>query len=882
MKAVFTFKRSSCSSSYTLATTEHRKQAIQLKERETDREKMGGRGRSRTQRKHFSQNRENVWKRPKSDGSAIDTPADANNGGKVHKHWEPFETQNLAFDEYYKVQGIVSAEEWDTFIKYLRTPLPAAFRINSSSQFYKDILFRLENDFMKSLPAEDTDGNAVNAIEVLPWYPDHLAWQSYYSRNQLRKNQALEQFHEFLKLENEIGNITRQEAVSMVPPLFLDVRPDHFVLDMCAAPGSKTFQLLEMIYKLTEPGTLPTGMVIANDLDVQRCNLLIHQTKRMCTANLIVTNHEAQNFPSCHLHRNAENIKGPGIRQLQFDRVLCDVPCSGDGTLRKAPDMWKKWNAGMGNGLFGLQVQIAMRGLALLKVGGRMVYSTCSMNPVENEAVVAEVLRRCKGTIELVDVSTELPQLARRPGLKTWKVRDRGLWLTSYKDVRRNRQSVAPPGMFPSGKLYDEISEPDQETASGQMCENSNGNNGNGSELIDDSVAPTSNLEAEVSDLPLERCMRIVPHDQNSGAFFIAVFHKLLPLPAPTPIQRKVTSLTEKDSNSAESQKQLNEVKEDKNGDSTDGSGEIDVQMSEAAPAASLVDTGICEIPSDADQNKKHEQNEEEENKTLPDDKADAKTVPGKRKLQMQGRWRGVDPVIFYKDETVVGKIMDFYGIKESFPIKGHLISRNEDMSHVKRIYYVSNSVKEALELNLLGGQQLKIAAVGLKIFERQTSREGSSAPCLFRISSEGLPLILPHITKQILYASPIDFKHLLKYKSIKFPDFVDASLREKAAELILGCCVVILRAEGWVSSGSGEDAMPIAIGCWRGITSVSVMVNANDCQELLERVSALRSDEASEPRPVADAVPIQEPTDDVPTPEANASDITVMAPETS
>lgn len=78
---------------------------------------------------------------------------------------------------------------------------------------------------------------------------------------------------------------------------------------------------------------------------------------------------------------------------------------------------------------------------------------------------------------------------------------------------------------------------------------------------------------------------------------------------------------------------------------------------------------------------------------------------------------------------------------------------------------------------------------------ERQSSIEGSSARCLFRISSEGLPLILPHITKQILYASPTDFKHLLKYKCIKFPDFVDPSLREKAAELILGCCVVILRA---------------------------------------------------------------------------------------
>lgn len=106
MSAVSTFKSSSCSSSsYTLATADHRKQPIQLKERETDskRERMGGRGRSRTQRKHFREGRENVWKRSKSDGSAVAAPAaDANTGGNVP--WEPFKTQNLAFDEYYKVR----------------------------------------------------------------------------------------------------------------------------------------------------------------------------------------------------------------------------------------------------------------------------------------------------------------------------------------------------------------------------------------------------------------------------------------------------------------------------------------------------------------------------------------------------------------------------------------------------------------------------------------------------------------------------------------------------------------------------------------------------------------------------------------------------------
>lgn len=82
---------------------------------------------------------------------------------------------------------------------------------------------------------------------------------------------------------------------------------------------------------------------------------------------------------------------------------------------------------------------------------------------------------------------------------------------------------------------------------------------------------------------------------------------------------------------------------------------------------------------------------------------------------------------------------------------------------------------------------------LALFLQERQTAREGSSAPCAFRISSEGLPIILPFITKQIVHASPVDFKHLLQDKDVKFTDFADAQFGEKAANLLPGCCVVIM-----------------------------------------------------------------------------------------
>lgn len=723
----------------------------------------------------------------------------------------------------------MSADEWDMFMETLRKPLPAAFRINSSSQFSGDIKSQLENDFMYSLQAEAPDGSEVEGIKPLAWYPDNLAWHSNFSRMQLRKNQTLMRFHEFLKQENEIGNITRQEAVSMVPPLFLDVRPEHFVLDMCAAPGSKTFQLLEMVYRLAEPGSLPSGMVIANDADVQRCNLLIHQTKRMCTANLIVTNHEAQHFPSCHLNKNRFNGSGnrseteSGLNQLLFDRVLCDVPCSGDGTLRKAPDIWRRWNVGTGNGIHGLQIQIAMRGMSLLKVGGRMVYSTCSMNPIENEAVVSEILRRCGGAVELVDVSNELPQLVRRPGLKKWKVRDKVNWFGSHKDVPKSRRAAFMPSMFPSGKGC-EVPNDDNDAVLKDTIDN-------GLETSMDA------LDEEISDLPLEHCMRVVPHDQNTGAFFVAVFHKLSPLPA---VEKNPVTLRDQLNQKADSaaDELTREVKEDVKEDTSGVKGSLaDVAEEQSEGVASdpdLMNTESEESALVTDPGKVGEENKTKDVKGLVE-----KATGGKRKVQMQGKWKGVDPVLFFKNDSIVDNIKSFYGIDETFPFKDHLVTRNSDTEHVKRIYYVSKSVKDILELNLRGGQQLKITSIGLKMFERQTSKECSSSPCMFRLSSEGLPLILPHIRNQILYASLVDFKHLLQYRSVKFADFVDANLGEKASKLMIGCCVIVLR-EGTESTSDPPriDASTIAIGGWRGRTNIAVMVSVTDGQELLERLS--------------------------------------------
>ena len=144
----------------------------------------------------------------------------------------------------------------------------------------------------------------------------------------------------------------------MVPPLLLDVQPGQTVLDMCASPGSKTQQLLEMLEGMADPAgnaVAGRGLVVANDADEKRCHLLTSRAGKLSSTGLMVTNHDARLFPEELPRRDG----GEGLEPITFDRVLCDVPCSGDGTLRKSPVIWRRWSAGPGNMLHKLQLQVA-------------------------------------------------------------------------------------------------------------------------------------------------------------------------------------------------------------------------------------------------------------------------------------------------------------------------------------------------------------------------------------------------------------------------------------------------------------------------------------------------------------------------------------------
>ena len=197
---------------------------------------------------------------------------------------------------------------------------------------------------------------------------------------------------------HETGRLTRQEAVSMIPVMALNPKAGETVLDMCASPGSKTSQIAEFMNGM--------GVLVANERSRKRCNLLVANIQRHRSRVTIVSNHDGRHIPS--LSGNSG-----------YDAILVDAPCTGSGTTRKNPEVWSKWKPSGGLGLHSMQVGLLNRAVDLLRPGGRVVYSTCSLDPVENEAVISQILQR-RGDVRLTDCSEMMEGVSIQEGLQSW------------------------------------------------------------------------------------------------------------------------------------------------------------------------------------------------------------------------------------------------------------------------------------------------------------------------------------------------------------------------------------------------------------------------------------------------------------------------------
>ena len=181
----------------------------------------------------------------------------------------------------------------------------------------------------------------------------------------------------------------------MAPAVLLDAQPGELVLDLCAAPGGKSTQIAAALQG--------RGLLVCNEINPGRAKILARNIERLGITNALVLQETPQRiaaaFPHC------------------FDRVLVDAPCSGEGMFRKEAAASADWSEATVAHCAARQQEILDAAAVLLKAGGRLVYSTCTFAPAENEGAIAAFLRRHP------DFALEAPGEAARffaPGNPDW------------------------------------------------------------------------------------------------------------------------------------------------------------------------------------------------------------------------------------------------------------------------------------------------------------------------------------------------------------------------------------------------------------------------------------------------------------------------------
>ncbi len=226
-------------------------------------------------------------------------------------------------------------DEYDAFLESLERPRAVALRFNP-----------LKGD-APSLPF---------TRDPVPWEPE-----GYYYDPDSRP--GLHPYH-------EAGVYYLQEASAMAPVALLDPQPGERICDLCAAPGGKTTQIAGRMQG--------QGFLLCNEWSPKRAKILSRNIERMGVANALVTNEPTENL--------ARRLSG------FFDRVLVDAPCSGEGMFRKEEAAVTDWSQETVEMCARRQQEILNNAAALVRPGGRLVYSTCTFAPEEDEEAVAEFL----------------------------------------------------------------------------------------------------------------------------------------------------------------------------------------------------------------------------------------------------------------------------------------------------------------------------------------------------------------------------------------------------------------------------------------------------------------------------------------------------------
>lgn len=197
----------------------------------------------------------------------------------------------------------------------------------------------------------------------LPFCEDRVPWEpnGYYLLPDTRP--GLHPYH-------DAGVYYLQEPSAMAPARLLDAKPGEVVLDLCAAPGGKATQIAAAMHG--------SGLLVCNEIHPKRARILSSNIERLGVTNALVLNEHpaklAKRFPNF------------------FDRILVDAPCSGEGMFRKEDAAVTDWSEETVAMCADRQSEILNSAAAMLCPGGRLVYSTCTFSPEENEGVISRFL----------------------------------------------------------------------------------------------------------------------------------------------------------------------------------------------------------------------------------------------------------------------------------------------------------------------------------------------------------------------------------------------------------------------------------------------------------------------------------------------------------
>lgn len=227
-------------------------------------------------------------------------------------------------------------------------------------------------DFLQSYNEKRSHGLRVNTLkasvgdflQINPFRLEKIPWVNegfYYDENE---RPGKHPYH-------EAGLYYIQEPSGMAAGVFVDPMPGEKVLDLCAAPGGKTTHLAMKMEG--------QGLLVANEIYPARARTLSQNVERLGIRNVVVTNESSD--------RLAARFSG------FFDRILVDAPCSGEGMFRKDHDAQAEWSLENVAMCSLRQSDILRDAAAMLKPGGRLVYSTCTFSPEENEGVISIFLK---------------------------------------------------------------------------------------------------------------------------------------------------------------------------------------------------------------------------------------------------------------------------------------------------------------------------------------------------------------------------------------------------------------------------------------------------------------------------------------------------------